>query len=67
MSTEFEEGQVVSKEYKGEQGRFMPPKHEKPAKFHEDEVWSAWFLMVTSTDIERFLKCTKIHFFFTFR
>lgn len=35
---EFEEGQVVSKEYKGEQGRFMPPKHEKPAKFQEDEV-----------------------------
>ena len=38
VSTEFEEGQVVSKEYKGEQGRFMPPKHEKPAKFQEDEV-----------------------------
>eukprot|EP00093_Oithona_nana_P002070 02070.XXX_29100_32832_1 [CDS] Oithona nana genome sequencing. len=35
---EFEEGQVVSKEYKGEQGRYMPPKHGKPAKFQEDEV-----------------------------
>ena len=57
MSTEFEEGQVVSKEYKGEQGRFMPPKHEKPAKFQEDEVWSAWF----DGNINRYWKIFKMH------
>ena len=38
FSLEFEEGVVVSKEYKGEQGRYMPPKHGKTPRHQDEEV-----------------------------
>ena len=34
---EFVEGQAISREYKGEEGRYMPPKHSKVNQSIESE------------------------------